>query len=938
MREVDRAKILPSFAPKKFVLDDSLEESAVDFLKVFRLFQGKHYRYQHERQGAILEKLSVHYSSGIFASHIPNLLELVDLVRGQLQLISAQEWGQILHPFCKLLSRFELPIVDNVHEKDADQIQTVKQIIFKLSQLFTVNDVKLSNCVVSVLLKFSRQSIACGNGKLPVFQIKRFSPEGFIDTQDNFTAMPHNPPDCSPIELEEAKPKETRQDCGSVGLLYFEGLDILQMVLASVQATEQCDNLHIQLLKSTLALVNTLIVDEFHASSFLRNGGLQLYAGKLDPSTLNSSADGCFDELDQLLVQSILWRFLHTPGPVKNLAVESITNGPTFSILVNGLRVLSTAPPGKLNREQKELRNELAAILLLVLQAVEIASLCKYANETDCFSEARKGTTETRPIVGKIAENLLISLRVLASTFIASFQEPDLLECEATNLATATNTHAFSKKKSHVLPPIAGDHGGVDLNYRVPEKLAVDAEFRKLMLDILLMTLEDPQCFEVVLNSGFLRLVGCYMTSKVKAIESRYKRRHVKEIQMRLVSAVSCHFEQFLHEFTRAGGVDWALRFIKDVVADELGLVDLNDIHGKLLCLMPIAIRHLSLLVSHLPEMRVYIGQLGIFPLLVRILQCKATSSETIRLTMYLLSALSAGCQENQLAFGSTEGGPSTVTSFLHFKSCNIQEQHSIHMATVEALWGTISGCISNEKSFLASSGVFLLLDNLEQTPNHERGLCQHYLGLLLDLLENPLVRAHLLEWRCNADNRRNVAHLLLKMWREEDTLLQVAYEGNMFIKLGTTTPLVGASQSRVADPQFDRFAQVELESFAAQDVRYGIRSKIFALFNQLGFHTFEDTLSTDDKMKLLVISNYLDLKVGEAWLEVEHELTDAHIRPVTPDRRCLELAQEVTCEKIRAIRAQQQHLYQQQQQADQERADKFYKARQATAIVLSTQ
>ncbi|KAF5397896.1 hypothetical protein PHET_08963, partial [Paragonimus heterotremus] len=65
------------------------------------------------------------------------------------------------------------------------------------------------------------------------------------------------------------------------------------------------------------------------------------------------------------------------------------------------------------------------------------------------------------------------------------------------------------------------------------------------------------------------------------------------------------------------------------------------------------------------------------------------------------------------------------------------------------------------------------------------------------------------------------------------------------------------------------------------------LRLNIYAMFIRIGFRNHEG-LSVDDQMTMQKIERYFDLKNSAVWTEIEAELDQEKIRPVTPDAEML--------------------------------------------------
>ena len=91
-------------------------------------------------------------------------------------------------------------------------------------------------------------------------------------------------------------------------------------------------------------------------------------------------------------------------------------------------------------------------------------------------------------------------------------------------------------------------------------------------------------------------------------------------------------------------------------------------------------------------------------------------------------------------------------------------------VAAADCIWESVAGNKANEDAFLEHNGVFTILEALEATQSKK--IQKHLLGCLLDLLENPKTRAHVLEWRSGSKNTRTVASVLIALWNAEEKAL----------------------------------------------------------------------------------------------------------------------------------------------------------------------
>ncbi|KAJ3211204.1 hypothetical protein HDU82_006437 [Entophlyctis luteolus] len=220
------------------------------------------------------------------------------------------------------------------------------------------------------------------------------------------------------------------------------------------------------------------------------------------------------------------------------------------------------------------------------------------------------------------------------------------------------------------------------------------------------------------------------------------------------------------------------------------------------------------------------------------------------------------------------------------------KETEAVLLAAVECIWGSICGSSVNEATFFAADGIFALLDLVAKSSYILR---RHILGCLLDLLENPKARSHVLEWRSSANEQTGVVHLLVSLWNSEETRLGEKVPSGFAGKLiDEKRPLYGKNQTIHEGHSKDGFVIEELSE--------NLRAKIYSMFCKLGFERFSEKITAAEQVKLTLIAKFLDFKIGQVWEEISDELDYEGIRPVSPDLDCILTAKQVIMEKARAI------------------------------------
>lgn len=270
-----------------------------------------------------------------------------------------------------------------------------------------------------------------------------------------------------------------------------------------------------------------------------------------------------------------------------------------------------------------------------------------------------------------------------------------------------------------------------------------------------------------------------------------------------------------------------------------------------------------------------------------------------------LCGALCKGRPEVQLLFG-TEGA-AVLVPYLRCDPALMEGQagrKQLQLAALDASWSCLVGCDLTERAFLELQGVFILLDVLERCPQDLHSLT---LGILLDLCEGDAALQHALAWQGQYDVRLNVVHLLLRVWREACASLGcegVAADGTVItapVAPGEAwTPLAGRQQreamaatlalkaealeegradgmAALLEPGAAQKLLAQLpsphSSPALQDAMQNVRAKVHGLCCLFGFQRCYKLVEAPDRLTLAGVEEYLNLKAGEVWQEIQAEL-----------------------------------------------------------------
>lgn len=223
--------------------------------------------------------------------------------------------------------------------------------------------------------------------------------------------------------------------------------------------------------------------------------------------------------------------------------------------------------------------------------------------------------------------------------------------------------------------------------------------------------------------------------------------------------------------------------------------------------------------------------------------------------------------------------GIETVLAYLRIDPClfskNLGHQGLV-LASIDVVWCGVASNALNEKFFLEQEGVFLLLDLLARCPFSMQNMV---FGCLLDVCENEDAMSHTVQWRHPDDFTKTAAHLMCRIWREEE--VRLVSEG----------------------------LSVASSSHSISEVSSTMRSKIYAFMTRTGVDVFMKWLGPEECVTLQAVSSYLSLKEGEVWQEVRAGLDDAAIMPTEADNEYLDLALRKYAEDVEVLKQKQAEI-----------------------------
>ncbi|KAI9206078.1 armadillo-type protein [Polychytrium aggregatum] len=426
-----------------------------------------------------------------------------------------------------------------------------------------------------------------------------------------------------------------------------------------------------------------------------------------------------------------------------------------------------------------------------------------------------------------------------------------------------------------------------------------DYQLKRLLVFAFTWASGDPGTFQYLLENGIMGSLMPYLAVHREAeLLKRWSPQQLEGIQIqtyvhqKILGFIRHNISRLANVLESSQGYSVLIDFLERAVDRSCHKMYMPGVED-LLQLVPTVLRTILSISGMGSSHRVALGELGVWPQLLRIIKCENYPPEVWRITLLLCSSLGSSCDSNKRLFGSYDGVEALIP-FLKFHSADPQEREAVLFSVIECIWGAVCGDQLNEDAFFKSRGVYLMLDLLERSSHT---LQQHILGTLLDLMENPKTRMHAMEWRTVADVKKTLVHFLIDLWQKEELILGVQQNAQGIIE-DTVAPLMG-----------------------------DIHAKIYSLFCKLGFEYGSDILNVREQVQLSAISKFLDFKIGEVWNEIAAELDWEGTYPVSPDMSCVRAAKMVITEKAKAVQQQQIGLIEQNAEHRRNEEDQFYQS-----------
>ncbi|XP_059828185.1 cilia- and flagella-associated protein 69-like [Hypanus sabinus] len=415
-----------------------------------------------------------------------------------------------------------------------------------------------------------------------------------------------------------------------------------------------------------------------------------------------------------------------------------------------------------------------------------------------------------------------------------------------------------------------------------------DFEMKKLFFQLLVAMTHDLASIQLLSEEKALLALFYYVGKNEQTRTKGWSAAQFEELQLHALAALMSVAPLMLEDYMECQGNTRLLLFLDWCVSQDPYFGKGNSFHatgghGNKKAQMRYCLRVLRSMASLGEEIiNKSLCDQGVINQLIDILEGMTDTSEKeseINLNMQtdILIILSSICENDihrKELFGAF--GVEVLIKFLKIEPMKFYSgmgHNKLIVATVDCIWCCIVGCCTTENSFLEMGGIFLLLDLLESSSERIHNLI---LGTLLELCENSRTICHIKVWRGKNDS--TAPCLLLHLWRHIEKEMRVKRDehGRILDAKKSLTGLIQEEYGITSLP--DNCLSPEVI-----DVSENSRVKIYYIFCKLGFEDLPG-LSSNDLITLAIVLHYLDLKVGSVWMEIEKELKQEAIHPISRD------------------------------------------------------
>ncbi|KAI9218314.1 hypothetical protein BC828DRAFT_221374 [Blastocladiella britannica] len=319
-----------------------------------------------------------------------------------------------------------------------------------------------------------------------------------------------------------------------------------------------------------------------------------------------------------------------------------------------------------------------------------------------------------------------------------------------------------------------------------PAKLGMDLALESKLagLQLIEQFLHDDTARSLVLSSGYIDFcVGHLTFSPAGGFDQGWPTRGLKAIQATALVHLATIFSagDLFEEVANLACDPVLVTYLREALAADNGIADRPNTVNLVAGCVPRFLHLVRTMCTYGADVQTKLGAQGLVHECMSLISSRApaggnvgTSESTRQLACVALAALCEGaCEPNQLLVASIPSAVYTLAQLIPWSSAHPPTQLKMRIAVLDALWSVVTECHLNEESFLEAGGIFKLFA-LIADPGVERNVMAHALALILEMLENPKTRQHVVTWS-NASYASAPA-LLLSIWRRENCTISLLF------------------------------------------------------------------------------------------------------------------------------------------------------------------
>jgi len=478
-----------------------------------------------------------------------------------------------------------------------------------------------------------------------------------------------------------------------------------------------------------------------------------------------------------------------------------------------------------------------------------------------------------------------------------------------------------------------------------------DMEFRMLLWGTLARCCSSDSCAQVAIRCGFVPSLLSFLDAQEVPHEQRqWSQEQRRKVQLEALSALFQLVQCIPDAFIEAQGNAVVLRLLL--------MTRSREVQRKCLYLLQVAVRMG-------PRFAEELGQLGAVGLLVELFADKDNLMSSRQLCASVLAGLCSNNPNNCREFRKKDG-VEALRQEVAYRPDETTDNHLFYtLCVVDCVWCAVVSTRKNEMRFLDAGGLFALLDVLEVAPLL---LKRQIIGCLADLVQYRKAAKLLVQWNSQV-TMKGAVKILLELWQnEQEAAGSTAPDGVIrdlerplnpeSEEVAVASEPVGGSEDARSTASGSRgsvasgklrharsFAdtaatlshsgmRTEAPEANGDGAKVGLRgevtdrqecrAKIFVLLNRVGFES-QEALGISERQQMELVKLYPDAVQLETWVEVNRNLQERGLKPISADRKWVEDSISEGTEQASLVQSTQQKLADERRSEERAGLNRFY-------------